>query len=262
MVEFGPYQVVDEIKVIDHESETTQIFSIDLKSKYIEYKPSDKSTYDRIAYLNTGEFILYDLSGMEYHFDEYGCISETMTGKEYKVEYEYFEDGIEDFTETPYNLTKASNETVNVEIGDYELYLPKKMSIIDLNQGNTVLFEFVDSDTCVCYVPKDNNSSYKSMHYLTNGYYLAETNTGTKIYFDEGGQFYSVDPKGRNFLKSVKQGDYIAEFNYTIVGDGLPVADKIRVYKDLEWTLVYELTYEYDALGFLVDASMILASNK
>lgn len=257
-IDFGKYRVVEEIKVLDNMSETTHVFTIDKTSEYIEYKPKGESIYNKIKLINDGTFILTDLSGGEYHFDKNGCISEIYSGKEYKVEYEYFENGIDEFAASPYSLTKAANETVKVELGNYELFLPKKMSLTDLNQGRTTVFDYVDSDTCM-YLPNDNASSFASIDYLTNGYYLVKTVTGHKIYFDEGGIFYSIIPVENNFLKSVKQGDYIANFNYKIVGDCIPVVDNIKVYKDLEWKLIYELTYEYNENGYLIDSNTILA---
>ncbi len=261
-VDFGRFRVAQSVELIDRESDSKHTFSINKNSNSLEYKPAGKSVYDKLIVLNTGKFILYDLSGKQYHFDQYGCISDIISGQEYKIEYTYFDDGIDNFSKPLLNLNLVSNSRVTVDLGDYELSLPAKLSLKNLETGNETVFDFAESDTCICYLPEHQQSQYHALYLLTNGHYLAETKNGYEIYFDESGRLSALNSNYREYLKSFQQGDYIAEFSYTLLGNGAPVVDKIQVYRDLEWTLIYKLKYEYDDNGFLINSTMILADSK
>jgi hypothetical protein len=255
-VETGRYSVIQDVKLVDRESNLTTNFRINLNSNRIEYKPTSKSLYDKLSVLNTGQFILYELSGTEYHFCSNGCISDIISGEEYKVEYSYFGDGIDKFSRNLMVLELNSKESIEVSLGYYDLLLPKLFSLTDIQTGKSESFRFLESDTCICWVPVHQQSTFKALHYLTNGFYLAESKNGLDFYFDESGNLYSIISNTKNYLKSVKQDSYIAEFSYTLIANGFPVVENISVFKELERVMIYELLYKYDENGFLIETNI------
>lgn len=257
-VRFGNYEIISEIKLTDQSDKSIHSFIIDTSADYFLFKPKNpnEKIFEGITLLSDQSFLLTDKAGGKYYFDPSGCIYESMTGYEYKVSYEYFDAGVDRFEKTPFLLEVASNETVNM--GDF--VLPKSLLLINKNLSSTASYVLSDTSRNISYYTTDSKATFSKINMLTNGYFIASDKSGNEVYFDGSGAFYGLLPSGKTgFPKTVKQGEYKAEFYYTLFADNSPVISKIKVYKEIEGKLIYTLNYKYDELGFLVEANSLLA---
>ena len=261
-VKVGGYMIVEQITLHTKENgkTTEQSFIVDEEGRYISFKPvkNTKSNYEELTILSDQSFLLTDKAGGKISFDKFGCITKKVSGFDYKVNYEYFDGGIDRFDDTPLTLV-ASNERVTAG----ELTLPKKMILNNKNSGDTESFMFSDTSQYMVYYPKSAGGMFSSIRLLSNGHFCALDSLGNKVYFDGSGTFSSIAPamQKTDYLKSLSQGDYSAEFIYQLLPDNSPVVSKIFVYKTLEGQVLYTVNYTYDEAGFLVDQKTLLTSN-
>jgi len=228
------------------------MFSVNLSGGFVRYKPenTDSTIYEEIKPLTGNKFLLTDKSGGKYYFDQRGLISETFSGYEYKVTYDYFKDGINNFQDTPYKIAPASDD--KIKLGT--LSLPKNLKLWDNIDKKEMLFNYSDTSKQISYYANDSNTVFSSIGFLTNGYLKAIDKIGNTVFFNAGGEFESIIPSGSkpDFIKSVMQGDYEAEFVYKMLPENIPVVSEIIIYKSLERKLIYTIEYYYDDYGTIV----------
>jgi hypothetical protein len=201
------------------------------------------------------KFLLTDKSDGKYYFDVNGFLSERITGYEYKVSYDYFKDGINNFQNAPFQLTPASDSKISLGT----LQLPQSLSLQDNVNKKTIVFNYSDTSKQIKYYSNDNAAVFSCISLLQSGHLKAADRNGNAIFFNAAGEFESLIP-ARNrsdFIKSVEQGDYKAEFVYCLLPENIPVVSKILIYKSLERKRVYTIEYSYDDYGNVVKRAIL-----
>lgn len=222
---------------------------------------------------------LEDKLGCQFQFDEYGRLvgmlladhldyvtnaGGEITGvrrvPDYEVKYEYARKKLSwryystNSVAFPFRLAPAGNAEITVR----DLRLPQQLRLFDAALGTQELFDFATNSPtgALGYVPADKNGSgYTFLAVTTDGSFLLEHKSGTKITFDQTGVFrYMV----LDIVKSMIQNPYEVRFEYGLAQGQYRII-AARVFAQKTDKPQYAVIYKYAPNGNLAGTYVVSA---
>lgn len=175
--------------------------------------------------LSDGSLRLVDKLGAEFQFDPEGFLTDMILAQGYHVGVEYADAALDAFERPPLGLRPVGEEMIPF----LNVYVPKRMKVVDLVHGGSETLVFDDSRAIAGYAPLTDWTAgrFRFLAFMSDGSFRLVDDRENEILFDVAGRFKGIiGPSGTRFVRTLRHGHDRLEFSYE-----LPRTGSVRIKK-------------------------------